>query len=87
MAIRYEYACLKNHPGKEGPAKGLVSKAETESLQIKQPLSVNTLSVKDLEKLKEFDLGFTKSLSHKGKRDPIKIGGLLVTKNVENLFC
>ena len=43
----------KDHPDKECPAEGILSKAEKGILQKKQARVANALSVKDLEKLDE----------------------------------
>ena len=46
----------KNHPDKECPSEGIISKAEKGILQKKQERTANALSVKDLEKLNEEEL-------------------------------
>ena len=46
----------KNHPDKECPSEGIISKAEKGLLEKKQPRTANALSVKDLEKLNEEEL-------------------------------
>ena len=43
----------KEHPGKECPTEGILSKAEKGILQKKQVRVANALSVKDLEKLND----------------------------------
>ena len=46
----------KNHPDKECPSEGIISKAEKGLLEKKQPRTANALFVKDLEKLNEEEL-------------------------------
>ena len=46
----------KEHPGKECPTEGILSKAEKGILQKKQVRVANALSVKDLEKLNDNEL-------------------------------
>ena len=43
----------KNHPDKECPSEGIISKAEKGILEKKQKRTANALCVKDLEKLNE----------------------------------
>ena len=46
----------KNHPDKECPSEGIISKAEKGILEKKQKRTANALCVKDLEKLNEEEL-------------------------------
>ena len=48
----------KNHPDKECPSEGIISKAEKGILEKKQKRTANALCVKDLEKLNEEELKF-----------------------------
>ena len=46
----------EDHPGKECPAEGIISKAERGILEKKQTRKANALSVKDVDKLDEDEL-------------------------------
>ena len=46
----------KNHPDKECPSEGIISKTEKGILEKKQKRTANALCVKDLEKLNEEEL-------------------------------
>ena len=56
LAVRYAETCGKEHPEKECPTEGILSKAEKGILQKKQVRVANALSVKDLEKLNDNEL-------------------------------